>query len=276
MHEYDPLADTWTRRGDFPTVRSHFEETVTVLDGRILTAGGFDGYSNYEDVLSYAPGPDCWTELCRMPLTLGGAAAKAVGNVFVVAQGETDGARGPETATRTTVLNSTPSTVLAFSRPQLTAQVAAGGTATAPNLLWTLSGTASYVLSSLPTWLAVAPGTGSGQAGPLGQAIDFRVNAAGLVPGTYSAAVQATAPGYAPTTTTLTLTVTAPLATVARRAAGAVSVYPNPAASHATVAFYSLTAQVAHLEVHSSHGQLVWQGHCRATAGPLPATTVSS
>ena len=93
------------------------------------------------------------------------------------------------------------------------------------------------------------------------------MNAAGLVPGTYSAAVQATAPGYAPTTTTLTLTVTAPLATVARRAAGAVSVYPNPAASHATVAFYSLTAQVAHLEVHSSHGQLVWQGHCRATAG---------
>lgn len=269
VHEYDPLSDTWTRRADFPTVRSHFESTVTVLDGRILTVGGFDGRTNYEDVLSYEPDTESWSQLCEMPLPLGGAMAKVLGNTLIVAQGEGNNQPGPAVATRTTLLRSTASNVLSFSRTQLAAQAAPGGTLIVPNLLWTLSGTANYVLSAnvLPAWITLMPGNGSGSADPLGRAVNFQVNATGLAPGVYTSTVQATAPGYTPATTTIALTVAVPTAAAAGRGATAISIFPNPTSDHATLRFSSLSTQTVSVEVRNILGQLVWQNTYSAAVG---------
>ncbi|HEX8657887.1 MAG TPA: malectin domain-containing carbohydrate-binding protein, partial [Hymenobacter sp.] len=261
VHEYDPLTDIWTQRADFPSPRSHFETTVTVLDGRILTVGGFDGFTNYEDVLSYDPALNQWSELCQLPLTLGSASAKVVGSTLIVGQGESDNQPGPETATRTTILNSSPSNVLSFSRNQLTTQVASNGTGSVSNFLWTLSGTAYYTFNSSawPVWLTVLPSAATGTTNPLGQAISFRINAAGLSSGIYSANVQANSPGYSSASTTISLTVTHPLATTPSQILQA-NLFPNPASNQATLKFRSLTKQRARMELRSSHGQLVWQG----------------
>jgi hypothetical protein len=90
---------------------------------------------------------------------------------------------------------------------QLSAQVPQGGTATVRNLLWTYSGTANYTFGNLPAWLSIA--APSGTAGPLGQEVVLQLNAANMVPGIYTALVQATAPGYSTATATVQLTVTA-------------------------------------------------------------------
>ncbi|WP_375438363.1 malectin domain-containing carbohydrate-binding protein [uncultured Hymenobacter sp.] len=269
VHEYDPLADTWTRRADLPTIRSHFEGTVTVLDGRILTVGGIDSYTNHEDVLSYDPAANRWTKVCELPVPLGGAFAKVLNNTLIVSQGEINGTIGPEAITRTAPLSSIPSNVLRFSREQLAAQVAPGGTATLPNLLWTLSGTATYVLApnAWPAWLTLAPSPAGSTTDPLGRDITFRVNATGLAPGTYTATVQATAPGYTMATTTVVLTVALPMATHATSLAVPTVVFPNPATDQATLQFGALSKQTALVELRNSLGQLVWRGSYSATSG---------
>ena len=268
VHEYDPLTDSWTRRADFPTERSHFETAVNTLDGRILTAGGYGGYSNYEDIQAYDPDANQWTQWCDLPLPLGTASAKLIGNTLVVAQGESESQLGPETATYSTILSSAPSNLLRFSQPQLALQIAAGTSAILPNYLWTLSGTATYTLTptALPTWLMLVRGTSSGTTDPQGQHINFRADATSLTPGTYTTSVQATAPGYAVATTTVTLTVTARLATSKEQELSA-SLFPNPAGDQATLQFYSATRQQAEVEIRNSLGQLLWQGKPSTAAG---------
>ena len=267
VHEYDPLTDTWTRRADLPIPCSHFEGTVTVLDGRILTVGSSDTYVNHEEVLSYEP--DRWSQVCELPVPLGGAFAKAVGSTLIVAQGEINGTLGPEPNTRTTLLSRTPSTMLRFSREQLTAQLAPGNTDTLPNHLWTLTGTAAYTITpaALPNWLTLVSGGASGTADPLGRDMMFRVDATGLVPGTYTATVQATAPGYDLATTTITLTVARPMTTGSQPTAIPTSVFPNPATNHAALQFGASTRQTALVELHNSLGQVVWRGNYAATPG---------
>ncbi|MBF9141988.1 Kelch repeat-containing protein [Hymenobacter properus] len=267
VHEYDPLTNAWTRLRDFPTVRSHFEGTVTPLDGRLLTIGGQDDYTNREDVLSYDPGTDQWTELCRLPTMLGGAFATVLNNTLIVAQGEIEGALGPETATRTTPLARTPAYNLHFSRAQLSAQVVAGGQVAVRNLLWTPSGTANYTLSALPAWLTLAAGARTGTVDPSGQYVVLQADATGLAPGTYTATLQATAPGYAAASSTFTLTVTAPLATAVAASPALLRLFPNPAADQTTLQFTAPSTQLAQVEVHNGLGQLVWQGAHPAAPG---------
>ncbi|UOQ64656.1 malectin domain-containing carbohydrate-binding protein [Hymenobacter volaticus] len=207
VHVYDPATNTWTRLPDLPGPRSHFEPGTFTLDGQILIVGGSNNSTDYADILSYTPDTNSWRQYCSLPATLVAPFAQAIGNKLVVAQGARDNFAVPEKTTQVSTITRTPSNVLRFSNPQLAASLVPGGSTTLKNLLWTLSGTASYTLTlpNAPAWLSLSASTGT--AGPLGQEVALQVNAAGLAPGTYTATIAATAPGYAVAGAKITLTV---------------------------------------------------------------------
>ncbi|TGE03202.1 malectin domain-containing carbohydrate-binding protein [Hymenobacter fodinae] len=209
VHAYDPATNAWTRLADLPVNRSHFEPGTIALDGQILIVGGSNNFSDYGDILSYDPATNAWSTFCTLPATLVAPFAQVIGSTLVVAQGARDNNAIPEKSTQLTPLSRQPSNVLRFSSPALKAQLSQGGSTTITNLLWTLTGTASYTISApgAPAWLRLP--TGTGKAGLVGQEVSIQLDAAGLSPGTYSAVVQATAPGYAVATSTVQLTVTA-------------------------------------------------------------------
>ncbi|WP_277228894.1 malectin domain-containing carbohydrate-binding protein [Hymenobacter sp. YC55] len=208
VHVYDPATNAWTRLPDLPGPRSHFEPGTFTLDGQILIVGGSTNTTDYADILSYSPAVNNWRQFCTLPATLVAPFAQAIGNRLVVAQGARDNFAVPEKTTQVSTITRVASNVLGFSVPQLAVSLPSGGSTTLENVLWTYSGTASYTLSlpNAPTWLSLPNRTGT--AGTLGQEVGLQINAAGLTPGTYTATVQASAPGYTTATTTLTLTIT--------------------------------------------------------------------
>jgi N-acetylneuraminic acid mutarotase len=71
VEEYDPAANTWTKRADMPTARSGL--STNVISGRIYAIGGQTGFfgSMPRDCLStveeYDPTTDTWTRKANMP-----------------------------------------------------------------------------------------------------------------------------------------------------------------------------------------------------------------
>jgi N-acetylneuraminic acid mutarotase len=208
VHVYDPITNTWARVADLPVNRSHFEPGTIALDGKILIVGGSNNFSDYGDILSYDPATNLWSKFCDLPTTLVAPFAQVIGSNLVVAQGARDNNAIPEKTTHLTPITRQPSNVLRFSLPKVAVELPQGKTQSVQNLLWTLTGTATYSLSATnsPTWLRLPATTGA--TDPLGQEALLQLDATGLAPGVYSAVVQATAPGYAVATGTVQLTVT--------------------------------------------------------------------
>jgi N-acetylneuraminic acid mutarotase len=84
VEEYDPAADTWTRKANMPTGR---DSTATVaLDGKIYAIGGaVGGYLGRKIVEQYDPVTDTWTRKADMPVYLWGLCANVVnGKIYTV------------------------------------------------------------------------------------------------------------------------------------------------------------------------------------------------
>ena len=110
-------------------------------------------------------------------------------------------AGGTEVATSTfTVSNFGPE--LTLTPGSLSFDVAPAGTASQSLDLGTNSGTASFTVGDNASWLTVSPASGSTPA-----TLTASVDSAGLADGSYTAAIAATAPGYAGAQASVTMSV---------------------------------------------------------------------
>lgn len=100
LHAYDPNSDTWTRKKDLPTNRSHFEPGTTINNGKILIAGGRNGGFFFDDILEYNPANDSWTTFCELPYPLLAPVAKVFGDKFVITNGGIGGTCCPINTTQ--------------------------------------------------------------------------------------------------------------------------------------------------------------------------------
>ncbi len=100
LDAYDPATDTWTRKADLPSDRSHFEPGTMVHNGKIIIVGGRRGNFFFADITEYDPATDTWTERCPLPEKLLAPAAKTFGDRLVVANGGENGTCCPRTTTR--------------------------------------------------------------------------------------------------------------------------------------------------------------------------------
>lgn len=87
LDEYDPTSDSWTRKADLPSARSHFEPGTIVHNDKIIIVGGRRGGFFFDDVTEYDPASDSWSERCELPTTLLAPSAKVFGNRLIVANG---------------------------------------------------------------------------------------------------------------------------------------------------------------------------------------------
>ena len=88
LQMYDPTLDTWVRKADLPSPRSHSEPGTFVHDGQIYVAGGKSVTSDgIDDILKYDPLSDTWSIAGRLPQPLFAPAAKIVGDLLIVANG---------------------------------------------------------------------------------------------------------------------------------------------------------------------------------------------
>ncbi len=97
---YDPQTDSWTRKADLPSARSHFEPGTMVHNDKIIIAGGRRGGFFFDDVTEYDPATDQWTERCELPENLLAPAAKVFGDRLIVANGGENGTCCPLNKTR--------------------------------------------------------------------------------------------------------------------------------------------------------------------------------
>jgi N-acetylneuraminic acid mutarotase len=92
LMEYDPLADTWTRKADLPQASSHMESATLVVNGMILALGGqIDDLKTTPAVRAYDPAANAWTSLAPLPeRRKGGVAGFYDGKAFYTG-GQRDG-----------------------------------------------------------------------------------------------------------------------------------------------------------------------------------------
>lgn len=100
LDAYDPTTDTWTRKADLPSDRSHFEPGTMVHNNKIIIVGGRRGNFFFADITEYDPATNTWTERCPLPEKLLAPAAKTFGDRLVVANGGENGTCCPRTTTR--------------------------------------------------------------------------------------------------------------------------------------------------------------------------------
>jgi N-acetylneuraminic acid mutarotase len=90
--EYDPAADTWSRRAAMPAPREHL--AAAAFDGRIYVVGGRWTEGNTDRLEVYDPAADAWRALPSMPTPRGGLAAAALDERIHVVGGEELGSGG--------------------------------------------------------------------------------------------------------------------------------------------------------------------------------------
>lgn len=84
VYEYNQSKDTWSRKANMPTPKSHFEGNTVVLDGRIFCiAGQIDHEELTNEVVAYDPATDTWTEYTDFPeQRKGGASGVWQGKIY--------------------------------------------------------------------------------------------------------------------------------------------------------------------------------------------------
>jgi N-acetylneuraminic acid mutarotase len=65
VEEYDPAADTWTRKADMPTARHAL--AASMVNGKIYVIGGADRRNTFRTVEEYDPTADRWAKKADMP-----------------------------------------------------------------------------------------------------------------------------------------------------------------------------------------------------------------
>lgn len=100
LDAYNPATNSWTRKANLPSERSHFEPGTIVHNGKIIIAGGRRGNYFFDDITQYDPATNIWTELCKLPDPLLAPAAKVFGDKLVIANGGVGGTCCPVNNTR--------------------------------------------------------------------------------------------------------------------------------------------------------------------------------
>lgn len=68
IHRYDPVADSWEKVAEFPTVRSHINAATFVLNGKIIILGGETGHdTNIRNVTAFDPLTNTTYEMSPLP-----------------------------------------------------------------------------------------------------------------------------------------------------------------------------------------------------------------
>ena len=91
VEAYDPATDTWTTKGDMPTIRT--TPTASVVDGIIYVIGGQFGIGDIEvlsAVEAYDPATDTWTTKADMPTARYSHAACVIDGRIYVSGGKTE------------------------------------------------------------------------------------------------------------------------------------------------------------------------------------------
>ena len=82
VEEYDPAADTWTRKTDMPTGRTYF--STCAVNGKIYAIGGMDS-NHLSSVEEYDPATDTWIRVADIPTARSGLATSAVnGKIYAI------------------------------------------------------------------------------------------------------------------------------------------------------------------------------------------------
>lgn len=100
LHAYNPYTDSWTRKADLPTDRSHFEPGTIVHNGKIIIVGGRNGNFFFDDITQYDPLTNTWSELCEMENALLAPVAKVIGDKLIVSNGGVNGTSIPQSSTK--------------------------------------------------------------------------------------------------------------------------------------------------------------------------------
>lgn len=82
VEEYDPATNTWTKKTDMPTARSHIG--VAVLGGKIYAIAGYDNSGVLRTVEVYDPATDIWTSLTSAPTARRTNAISVNGKIYVI------------------------------------------------------------------------------------------------------------------------------------------------------------------------------------------------
>ncbi|MFU1797791.1 Kelch repeat-containing protein [Paenibacillus azoreducens] len=102
-YEYDPLANSWTKKADMPTARAGLSAVVyenkAYVIGGYLDIGGTLQRSNRVEV--YDPTTDTWTKVADMPTARSWASAVTINNKIYVFGG---GKNANESGTKSTAL----------------------------------------------------------------------------------------------------------------------------------------------------------------------------
>jgi N-acetylneuraminic acid mutarotase len=67
MDRYDPVANTWIKLAPLPIVRSHEMDSTSVLDGRLVVAGGAEATGKTDVVDGYNPATNTWATYTSLP-----------------------------------------------------------------------------------------------------------------------------------------------------------------------------------------------------------------
>ncbi|MGB3776608.1 MAG: malectin domain-containing carbohydrate-binding protein, partial [Leeuwenhoekiella sp.] len=93
VHAYNPATDTWERKADLPSDRSHFEPCTVSHNGKIIIIGGRRGFFFFDEMTEYDPELNSWSQICKLPEPLLAPAAAIFNDTLVIANGgngETD------------------------------------------------------------------------------------------------------------------------------------------------------------------------------------------
>ncbi|MDQ3392513.1 MAG: T9SS type A sorting domain-containing protein [Bacteroidota bacterium] len=200
VHVYDPVMDDWEELKELPTNRSHFEPGTLTIDGKIIIVGGRnqDENSIFENILLYNPVEDIWQELDQLPKRMLAPVAKFTNNKLFVSHGGNTWREPDSTAYvkgyilgNRDILGFWPNDIDIISEPDKNMDTS--------TLLWTQSFATVYKIdtANLPHWIRLDSGDVSDFTDYQSKNINLFINTEGLLPGSYSHTIMATAPEYA-------------------------------------------------------------------------------
>lgn len=95
LDEYDPVTDSWTRKADLPSARSHFGNGTMVHGNKIIIVGG----KSDDAIAEYDLITDSWAELCNLPSKFLVSSAGVFGDRLIAVGEMGEGALYPMSST---------------------------------------------------------------------------------------------------------------------------------------------------------------------------------
>lgn len=108
MHAYDPSTDSWMKKADLPTVRSHFEPGIFVYNNKIFIVGGRSNKNFNSEISEYDPSNNTWTNIGFLPYEILAPVAKEFDGELIVSNGRIEGVCCPTNSTISMTLPEAP------------------------------------------------------------------------------------------------------------------------------------------------------------------------